>query len=149
MRMLSLLTKIAVFLLLLGFAVKNTDAVTIRYFLGLEWQAPLAFVLLVVFGLGLLGGLLTGLMVMARQRRELLRLKRELHAQRRGPAPVPTYDRAQLPNLGHDQGDALSAWMPSLTMAECFRNRRNAAHRPRHRAMSAPATGSANRKLFL
>ncbi len=89
MRMLSLLAKIAVFLLLLGFAVKNTDAITIRYFLGLEWQAPLVFVLLVVFGLGISGGLLTGLLVMARQRRELLTLKRELHAQRRSPAAVP------------------------------------------------------------
>ncbi len=89
MRILSLLTKIAVFLLLLGFAVRNTDAVTIRYFLGLEWQAPLAFVLLVVFAIGILAGLLTGFAMMARQRRELLTLKRELHAQRRRPAAVP------------------------------------------------------------
>ena len=31
----------ALFLLLLGFAVKNTDGRRVRYFLGLEWQAPL------------------------------------------------------------------------------------------------------------
>jgi uncharacterized integral membrane protein len=89
MRILSLLAKVAVFLLLLGFAVKNTDGVTIRYFLGLEWQAPLAFVLLVTFTLGILGGIATNLLVMARQRRELLALKRELHAQRSARAPLP------------------------------------------------------------
>ena len=89
MRILSLLAKIAVFLLLLGFAVKNTDAVTVRYFLGMEWQVPLAFVLLVMFGLGIFAGILTNLVVMAKQRRELLALKRELHAQRHLHAPVP------------------------------------------------------------
>ncbi len=89
MRILSLLAKIAVFLLLLGFAVKNTDAVTVRYFLGMEWQAPLAFVLLVMFGLGIFAGILTNLVVVARQRRELLALKRALHAQRHVHAPVP------------------------------------------------------------
>ena len=51
-------TGLTVFLLLLGFAVKNADPVTIRYFLGMEWQAPLAFVLLVTFGLGIFGGML-------------------------------------------------------------------------------------------
>ena len=78
MRILFLLVKIALFLLLLGFALKNTDPVTIRYFLGMEWQAPLAFVLLVTFGLGIFGGMLTNLLVAARLRRELLALKREL-----------------------------------------------------------------------
>ena len=89
MRVLYLLVKIVVFLLLLGFAVKNADPVTIRYFLGMEWQAPLAFVLLVTFGLGIFGGMLTNLLVAAKLRRELLALKRELHAQRHAHAHVP------------------------------------------------------------
>jgi putative membrane protein len=89
MRILFLLVKIALFLLLLGFALKNTDPVTIRYFLGMEWQAPLAFVLLVTFGLGIFGGMLTNLLVAAKLRRELLALKRELHAHRHVRAPVP------------------------------------------------------------
>ena len=89
MRIFFRLVKIAVFLLLLGFAVKNTDAVTIRYFLGVEWHAPLAFVLLVTFGLGIFAGILTNLLVAARLRRELLVLKRELRAQRHVHAPVP------------------------------------------------------------
>ena len=36
MRIFFLLLKIAVFLLLLGFAAKNLDGVAVRYFLGLE-----------------------------------------------------------------------------------------------------------------
>ena len=89
MRMLGWLVKIVVFLLLLGFAFKNTDAVTVRYFLGFEWQAPLVFILLLVFGLGIFAGILTNVMVGARQRRELSALKRELHAQKQVRAPLP------------------------------------------------------------
>ena len=31
----------ALFLLILSFAVVNTDPVTVRYYLGIQWQAPL------------------------------------------------------------------------------------------------------------
>ena len=34
-------TGLTVFLLLLGFAIKNTDDVALKYFLGAEWHAPL------------------------------------------------------------------------------------------------------------
>ncbi len=89
MRILSLLVKIAVFLLLLGFAVKNMDGVTLRYFLGLEWQVPMAFALLVVFAVGILAGILTNLAVIARQHRELLAVRRELQAQRQSGVRAP------------------------------------------------------------
>lgn len=89
MRILGWLLKIAVFLLLLGFAFKNTDAVTVRYFLGLQWQAPLAFILLVMFGLGIFAGILTNVLVVARQRRELSALKRQLHAQKQPRVALP------------------------------------------------------------
>jgi uncharacterized integral membrane protein len=36
MRYLGWIAKVLVFVLLLGFALKNTDPVTVRYFLGLE-----------------------------------------------------------------------------------------------------------------
>jgi uncharacterized integral membrane protein len=91
MRILALVAKLAVFLLLLGFALKNMDAVTVRYFPGFEWSAPLAIVLLVMFALGVLAGMLTGLGVIAGQRRELRLLKRELGA-RAPAAPVAITD---------------------------------------------------------
>jgi len=68
----------AVFLLLLGFAVKNSDNVAVRYFLGMEWQAPLVFVLLVFFATGIALGVTASLGIIVRQRRQILGLKREL-----------------------------------------------------------------------
>ena len=70
--------KIALFAFMLTFAVKNTDPVAVRYFLGAEWRAPLIFVLLVVFCVGAAMGLLGALGQILRQRREITNLKREL-----------------------------------------------------------------------
>jgi uncharacterized integral membrane protein len=65
-----------VFILVLSFAVKNSDSVTVRYYLGAEWQAPLIFVLLVTFCAGAAFGVLACLGQLFRQRREIGRLKR-------------------------------------------------------------------------
>lgn len=78
MRSLALSVKIILFLLLLGFAALNSDTVTLRYFLGLEWRAPLSLVILVVFALGLLVGLLACSMRLLRSHRELRGLRKEL-----------------------------------------------------------------------
>jgi uncharacterized integral membrane protein len=80
---------VAIFLLLFGFAVKNTDVVAMRYFLGLEWHAPLVLMLLLFFALGAAVGIAASLMIIVRQRREILGLKRELRSLVRAPlAPV-------------------------------------------------------------
>src|SRR6185436_19068247 len=68
--------KILVFALLFSFALKNSDSVTVRYYLGAEWQAPLVFVLLVAFCAGAVIGVLACLGQLFRQRREIGRLKR-------------------------------------------------------------------------
>ena len=78
--------KIALFALVLTFAIKNTDAVAVRYFLGSEWRAPLIFVLLVAFCAGAALGVLSTLGQIFRQRREITNLKRELSI--RGGTPV-------------------------------------------------------------
>ncbi len=74
MRYLSLAAKLLLFLLLLGFAAKNGEAVALRYFLGLEWRAPLVLVLFVFFAAGLLAGLLLGT---ARRRRQTAKTVKE------------------------------------------------------------------------
>ncbi len=89
MRIFFLLLKTVVFLLLLGFAIKNSDSVVVRYFAGLEWQAPLAFVLLVFFGCGMVLGAMASLGTVARQRREILSLRRELRGHERSGAQAP------------------------------------------------------------
>jgi uncharacterized integral membrane protein len=77
------LVKGLLFLLLLGLAIKNSDPVTVRYYLGLEWQAPLALALFVFFVLGALMGLLAMLTPWVRQRSEIRRLRASLA---QGPA---------------------------------------------------------------
>ena len=82
--------KLALFLLVLSFAVKNTDIVAVRYYLGYQWQAPLVLVLLAFFCLGVLVGIASSLTHMLRQRRTIVTLRRELSARSRdAPPPAP------------------------------------------------------------
>lgn len=80
MRYLAWLLKFALFVLILSFAVKNTDPVSVQYYLGYEWRAPLVLVALVFFCLGAAFGILAGLSHAVRQRREVAALRRELRA---------------------------------------------------------------------
>lgn len=73
-----LIAKIVLFLLLLGFAVLNSDNVTLRYFLGLTWEAPLSLVILVAFAVGLITGLLGCSLRLLRNQRELRALQRQI-----------------------------------------------------------------------
>ena len=84
--------KLALFLLVLSFAVKNTDMVAVRYYLGYQWQAPLVLVLLAFFCLGVLVGIAASLAHMLRQRRDIVALRREMSARSRAdlsPRPPP------------------------------------------------------------
>ena len=81
--------KLALFAFMLTFALKNTDPVAVRYFLGHEWRAPLIFVLLIVFCVGAALGLLGALGQILRQRREISALKRELGERPLAAAELP------------------------------------------------------------
>jgi uncharacterized integral membrane protein len=70
--------KLVLFFLVLAFAIRNTEPVTVRYFPGGEWQSPLVFVLLVAFCAGVAVGLGAGLARAFRQRREIAALRRKL-----------------------------------------------------------------------
>lgn len=64
------LAKLAVFLLVLGFALKNTHPVEFFSYLGYTWQSPLIVMLLIAFLLGALIGLLALLPHLFRLRRQ-------------------------------------------------------------------------------
>lgn len=66
------------FLILLGFAVKNDEPVVLRYFFGYEWHSSLIVVLLLFFAVGAAVGMLAVLASLLRQRKELAALKDEL-----------------------------------------------------------------------
>lgn len=81
MRYISWTIRILLFLVLLGFALKNTDPVLVRFYLGLQWQSPLVVVLLLVFAIGAVAGILASLGQVFRQRREILSLRKQIRAQ--------------------------------------------------------------------
>src|SRR5674476_220810 len=70
--------RVALFIALLGFAVKNDQPVTLRYFFGYEWQSTLVIVLLIFFAAGAAVGVLSMFPNVLKQRREISRLKRDI-----------------------------------------------------------------------
>jgi uncharacterized integral membrane protein len=52
--------------------------VIVRYYLGAEWQAPLIFVIFVVFCLGAIAGVIASLGYVIRLRREISRLRKQV-----------------------------------------------------------------------
>ena len=66
------------FLILLGFAVKNDQPVVLSYFFGYEWHASLVLVLLLFFAAGAAVGMLALLGNIMRQRKQIAALKNEL-----------------------------------------------------------------------
>ena len=70
-RYLGLAAKLLVFLLVLGFALKNSHSVIFYSYLGYIWQAPLIVMLGLAFILGALTGVLALLPTLFRLRREL------------------------------------------------------------------------------
>ena len=90
MRILTWTIRIALFILLLAFAARNTESVTLRFYFDLAWQAPLVVLLLAFFVAGAVLGLLAALGAVLRQRREASRLRRELRAAGAQPDDAPT-----------------------------------------------------------
>ena len=73
--------RLAVFVLLVAFAAKNVEPVTLRFYFDLALQAPLVLVLFGFFAAGALFGILALVPALLRQRREVSLLKR--------PPPAP------------------------------------------------------------
>jgi len=82
---LGLLAKLLVFLLVLGFALKNSHSVIFYSYLGYLWQAPL----IVMLGLAFVLGALTGLLALLPT---LFRLRREAAKKPQAAEPDPTTD---------------------------------------------------------
>lgn len=83
MHILIWILRVLVVLLLVWFAAKNAELVTLNGFGG-ALRAPLALVLLAFFGAGLLLGLLSALYSIFRLKREIRSLNRALQQKSRG-----------------------------------------------------------------
>ena len=80
MRYLSWTFRLLLFILLFAFALKNSDPVSVRFYLGAHWEASLALVALVFFGIGAVAGVAACFAYIYRQRGEILQLRKELRA---------------------------------------------------------------------
>jgi len=92
MRIVTWTIRIALFILLLAFAARNTEPATLRFYFDFAWQAPLVLILLAFFAAGALLGVVAALGGILRQRREVSRLRRELRtvrAEREAPSSPP------------------------------------------------------------
>ena len=87
MRILTWTIRLIVFVLLVAFAAKNADPVTLRFYFDLAVQTPLVVVLFAFFLAGALFGMLALLGTLLRQRREIARLKKQ-GADTPAPPPV-------------------------------------------------------------
>lgn len=80
MRYFNWLWRSIMFIVLLGFAVKNNQPVTLRYFFDTEWHTSLVVVLLLFFSAGVMIGVLAMMFSLIQQRKEMAGLKHGTHA---------------------------------------------------------------------
>lgn len=105
MRYLVWVLRLLVFLVVLLFALKNTDPVQVSFFADYTLNnVPLIIVMLVAFLLGLLLGLLMMLLVLMRKKRELAKTKRDVarleqRIDKKNPDPMTTEAIAPLAPL--------------------------------------------------
>jgi lipopolysaccharide assembly protein A len=76
MRIVTWTIRVLVFLLLIAFAAKNVEPVTLRFYFDLSLHTPLVLALFAAFALGALFGVLALLTTVLRLRREISVLKR-------------------------------------------------------------------------
>ena len=88
MRFLTWAIRLALFVVLLAFAAKNTDPVTLRFYFNLAWQAPLVALLLTFFTAGTVLGLIAMSGTYLAQRREIARLQRIDSSRKESSTPV-------------------------------------------------------------
>jgi uncharacterized integral membrane protein len=92
MRIFNWLWRFITFIVLLGFAVKNNQSVTLRFFFEMEWHTSLVIVLLLFFAAGVAIGVLAMLFNLLQERKEITNLKREIRV------------KNQLADIEHKQG---------------------------------------------
>ena len=78
MRIVSWALRLMVFLLLVAFAAKNVEPVTLRFYFDLALQVPLVVVLFGFFAAGALFGILAFVGTLLRQRRQISALRKKI-----------------------------------------------------------------------
>lgn len=81
--------RIMLFILLLGFAIKNDNVIDVHFFLHTVWQVPLILIMLTFFALGvILGGSVSIIPLLKQLRKERTARRMEDHSAREPQAPL-------------------------------------------------------------
>jgi len=80
MKIISRIIAVILFIIFFGFALKNTDQVTVHLFMGYEFPGPLVLMLLIFFVAGIVLGIFAMMPTLFRHRRDLSRHKKSLAA---------------------------------------------------------------------
>jgi uncharacterized integral membrane protein len=100
LRFVSFVAWTAVFVLVLLFAIKNAEPVTLRFYFDTAWQTPLVLLVLVSFASGAVFGVIACVPALARQRREILGLRKELRLRQPATSAAPAGpERAAVPDV--------------------------------------------------
>ena len=89
MRIVAWAIRLIVFVVLVAFAAKNVEPVTLRFYFDLALQAPLVVLLFVFFAAGALFGIAALLGTLLKQRRELGALRSRLGGTEPAKPPLP------------------------------------------------------------
>ena len=83
----------ALFVALLFLSLQNSELVTLKFYQWWSWQAPLVFVVLIAFAIGVAAGLLAGVWRTTKLKRQLNRMSRAEKARTEGTEPPTALDR--------------------------------------------------------
>jgi uncharacterized integral membrane protein len=80
MKIISRIIAVILFIIFFGFALNNTEQVTLHFFMGYEFPGPLVLMLLIFFVAGTVFGVFAMLPTLFRHRRDLSKHKKSLAA---------------------------------------------------------------------
>ena len=85
----------ALFIALLFLSLQNSDLVTLKFYQWWSWQAPLVFVVLIAFAVGVAAGLLAGAWRNSKLKRQVSRLTRAEKTRADVSAPAAPGERSR------------------------------------------------------
>ncbi|HAD37605.1 MAG TPA: hypothetical protein DCF72_11805 [Gammaproteobacteria bacterium] len=74
------LTSIVLFLFVFTFMAQNSHDIQVQYYFGMVWNGPVAILLLLTLGMGILFGVFTSSLILLRLKIRLVRTARKLRA---------------------------------------------------------------------
>ncbi len=74
------LTSIVLFLFVFTFMAQNSHDIQVHYYFGMVWNGPVAILLLLTLGMGILFGVFTSSLILLRLKIRLVRTARKLRA---------------------------------------------------------------------